>query len=71
MVRRFVQFGVLCIAKYRYGETIFHRNGKFFPVREIRHQFSSNSSHTGKIAGTGQRYLFLSGLPTWGIFPPK
>jgi hypothetical protein len=25
MVRRFVHFKVLCCAKYRYGEKIFHR----------------------------------------------
>jgi hypothetical protein len=36
-----VQFGVLCIAKYCYGEKNFHRNVKIFPVREIRYQINS------------------------------
>jgi hypothetical protein len=38
MVLRFMHFGVLCIAKYRYGEKkIFPVTLKFFPIWEIRH----------------------------------
>jgi hypothetical protein len=65
MVRRFVHFEVLCIAKYRYGEKICHRNGRCFPLKgtppSANKQLSSHSSRTGKNRRAGPKkfvYIF-------------
>jgi hypothetical protein len=52
MVRRFMHFEVLCIAKYRYGENFLHRKIKFYlrtgnPPSAYK-QLSSKSSRTGQ-----------------------
>jgi hypothetical protein len=76
MVRRYGHFEVLCTAKYRYDEKFYHRQIKFYlrtgnPPSAYK-QLSSNSSRIRvKIAGPDRRYLFLSGLPTKGIFRIK
>jgi hypothetical protein len=73
VVRRFVHFEVLCTAEYRYGENFF--TVKNISVREICQQRINNHLQTiferGKIARPVQRYLFISGLPNFGILPLK
>jgi hypothetical protein len=72
-----VHFEVLCTAKYLYGEKFLPRKIQFNSVREIRHQRLNSYLQTalqGKIAGPGQRYLFISGLPNTNLedfFPQK
>jgi hypothetical protein len=54
---------------------LFTATWNFVPVREIRRQRINICLYTvlvqGKFPGPGRNYLFTSGLPTLGIFPPK
>jgi hypothetical protein len=64
-----VHFGVLCTAKYRYGEKILHRKIKFYlrtgNPPSAYEQLSSNSSRAGKNRRAGLKiFVYLSGLPT-------
>jgi hypothetical protein len=74
MVRRFVHFEVICIAKYRYGEKYLHRKIKFYlrtgNPPSVYKQLSSNSSRTGENSLAEDTYLFTSGL-LQGIFRLK
>jgi hypothetical protein len=69
MVRRFVQFEVLCPAKYRYGEKFLHRKIEFYlrtgnPPSTYK-QLYSNSSRTGKNRRAGPKvfvYIMVANL---------
>jgi hypothetical protein len=68
MILRFVH--LQCKVPYR--ENFCTEKLNSIAVREIRHQRINNYLHTvlvgEKIAGSGRRYSFVSGLPTSGIF---
>jgi hypothetical protein len=65
-----MHFGVLFIEEYRYSEKTFHRNVKFFPVREIRHQ--RISSRMGKYPRARPKLFVYIRVANSGDFPsPK
>jgi hypothetical protein len=65
-VRRSVHFAVLCNAKYRYGEKIFHRNGRFFPPSTLINHSLQTVLVRGKTLGRAQAICLYQ-----GIFPLK
>jgi hypothetical protein len=75
MFRRVVHFAVLCIAKYWYGEKIFHLNGRFFPFTgnptSAYKQLSSHSSRTGENRRARPKKFVYIRVANLGDFSPN